>query len=282
MTVTASVVPSVCAQDTITIYQFANITNGNPASYTAYERGAYSHMAAMYEGTAYEIWQQFLESDYILGKGSTKVRGWDYVEDWQINFINPDLDNYNPYFDYLYTTSAQVSRTTYPLILANGENVLGNDNILMMGDDNFLYLNSNGTLTLYNYPGGTVQTNYSWAAFGGGVWKDELLTDKLQYLIGYEEGYLFFLEGDSDITRYNLAGNTSMTFQYILSGDLAEYTLGDIVDGKASGYTYLGWNYYAPIIAGVDTRRIAPIPEPSGILTAFLGLAAFTTRRKRS
>ncbi len=230
---------------------------------------------ALFTGSSSEQWKQLLESGYIVGTGTNLVRGQDVSEDYHLNWINPEVSDRN-YYDnwWISGENLYVSSAGYPRVLANqgphaGASVIANPNLLAMGDDNYLFWDDDDTISVYNYPGGTLETNYSWTTFSTGYWNGESLKSKLNLLIGYEEGYLYFLEGNSLIVRYNLAGttNTTYTLTFANDSDLAGYTLGQLVDGEIDGFTYIGWDV-GPVVIGVNA--VIPIPEASSLAMVML------------
>jgi hypothetical protein len=237
----------------------------------------------MFSGTSGETWSALLTSGYVIGaQKSTLTRGRDIIEDYDINFINPNISSTNYWGDFYTSNPADsISRSGYPLVTVDAgpqanKSLFGNDNLIAMGDDSSLWYDADGSLSRYSYAGGTLIADYTWTAFTGGTWAGQQLSNRLNLFIGYEEGYLHFLDGDNAIISYAVSGVYASSCDIVLSGDLAGKSLGDIVDGKEEGYTYLGWDV-GPILIGVT------IPEPSTyVLLAGIGLAGiFVIRRRR-
>ncbi len=230
------------------------------------------------QATSEDLWAELLQSDYLIGNSSSLVRAHDTIEDWHFNFIDPDDSSWSYYF-YTYTdfSSLRLSRSSFPLTLVNGvnagESLLNNDRLLAVGDDNTLWLDNDGTLSIYGYPGASVRVDQTQQQFtqGPADWLGAYLVDKLQYFIGYEETRLYFLEGDSTLHVFDYNFNYLRTDEIVLDGDLAGITLGDIVDHQVPGVTYAGWNH-GPTIVMVDTSApSAPdhfeLSYPSNALT---------------
>jgi hypothetical protein len=261
---------------------------------------AHSALQQMYpDKSTTEIFQTMLSPQgYVFGYSENrKTRGLDIIEDSQYNFVNPaEVSNWNNtsqkiYWSEFYNTNP-TQTYTWSLIMRNGEHagesVFNNSNILGMGDDGYLVLNANGSFSSYALTGYERETSRTgWETFGGGVWQGKRFDEMLGNMIGYEDGIIIFLEGDSTIVRYGIGGNVSevseFTFTYVegqLGPDLSQYSLGDIIDGKVEGYTYIGWDADGgPVIINVST-----IPEP-GAFAALGGAAALgivlLKRRKR-
>lgn len=116
------------------------------------------------QATSEDLWAELLPSDYLIGNSSSLVRAHDTIEDWHFNFIDPDDSSWSYYF-YTYTdfSSLRLSRSSFPLTLVNGvnagESLLNNDRLLAVGDDNTLWLDNDGTLSIYGYPGASVRVD---------------------------------------------------------------------------------------------------------------------------
>lgn len=219
-----------------------------------------------------------------LGLGT---RARDFVEDWDINFINPSVNSVNYWFDFYSDNSTNtVSRSSFPLTLVNGpqagQSLIGNNNLLAMGDDNSLWLDADGSLSYYNYPTGTLEFNSTKTSFttGPSGWQGSTLLSKVGNLIGYEEGNLYFLEGDNTVQVFNFDLTYLRTDQFRFDGDLAGHSLADVIDGRVANTTYLGWDL-GPVIAMVQTSAV---PEPSAFAMLGVGLVGLclTARRQRA
>lgn len=238
-------------------------------------------------------WTALLNSGYIMGSGTTLTRGQDISEDWDINFINPaDGNAKNHYYMLLEAVGGDGVIITRPTTFTGGyragESLLNNNNVLAVGDERILCFDQeDGSLSYYSYGDGSLisptDKANTWTAFTGGDWDGLLLSSKLNLFIGFESG-LFFLDGDSHVYQYNLRGEYVRDYELSLdiSGapeGLKDYTLGQVVDGLADGYTYAGWDD-GPIILGVGSG----IPEPSEfsvLLGVFAVTSCFTRRRRQ-
>jgi hypothetical protein len=264
-------------------YRFIDPISSGVALQQRYDVEPDVNAQALFSGTSSERWTKLLESGYILGMGTPLTRGQDVSEDFHLNWINPEVEDRN-YYDNWWVTGEDlyVLSSLYPRTLANqgphaNASVISNPNLLAMGDDNYLFWDeADGTISIYNYHGGTLETDYTWTHFSGGYWDEESLESKLHLMIGYEESYLYFLEGDSTVVRYLVSGvaggysGLSYTVTFEETSDLAGYTLGQLVDGEIDGYTYIGWDV-GPVVIGVNAILPIPIPEPATTTLLMLG-----------
>ena len=214
--------------------------------------------------TSDNLWASILTSEHLLGNSGAPVRAVGAMEDFHYNFIDPATPD-RSYFFYFYhdNDSLWLHRSAFPTTLYNGpnagESLINNPRLLAMGDDNSLWLDNDGTLSYYNYPGGTLEYDSSVAAFPQGPpgWIGVPIVENLDKLIGYEQALLYFLEGESTVHIYLYS-----TLSYIrtdvveLDGDLAGHTLREIIDHEVPGVTYGGWDL-GPVFIMVDT---APAP----------------------
>ena len=203
--------------------------------------------------TSDNLWDEVLASPLVLGNSTTLTRARDLVEDHQVNFIDPANLLRNFYFEfYTDNSTAYVSSTTYPRVLVDGPNagqsVLGSNRLLAMGDDHMLWLDTDNTLSLYNYVGGKVTYNRTQTAFSGGPWAGQTLVSRLGLMIGYEQSNLYFLDGDNTVVIYNNSLSYVRTDEFRFDGTLFGSTLGDLVDGNIPGAHYVGWSL-GPIVA---------------------------------
>lgn len=257
-------------------------TSGGVTTYPAEHRGANEYdvcpprqlslmfPAAVVAGnirqTCSNLWVALLESSQTLGSAITLTRAKDLSEDWDLNFVDPSVGNVNHWFDWYdnqYNSPSSwgnptVSRSGYPLTLSGGphagEPVLNNDRLLALGDDNLIMLDADGSLSIYRYGGGTLRSNPTATTFTSGAWNGQTLVSKLRYMVGHEEGRLYFVEGASTLHVYNEALTWQRTDQVALGHELAAYTLGELVDNRIPGYTYIGWDV-GPIVIGVTALR---------------------------
>ncbi|MDB6071531.1 MAG: sorting protein, partial [Verrucomicrobiales bacterium] len=152
---------------------------------------------------------------------------------------------------------------------------LSNNKLLAMGDDNSMWWDATtGQVSYYNYPNGTLEGT-SATTFTGGPYAGLTIASKLSSMIGYENNNVYFLDGSGTLTVYNTSMGFVRTDTVTLSGLLTGNTLGDLVDGKVPGYSYLGWDV-GPIVLA------ASIPEPNGpallLLTFLLGVLGIRRR----
>lgn len=218
--------------------------------------------------TCDNLWTALIESTYILSSSSTLVRAKDLSEDWIIDYVDPNNSIYNFYFNWYANQyfgaswlwgDPSVLRLVYPIALSggphSGESVLGNSKLLAFGDKRFVMLDNDGSLSYYWYGvGGLLDYNPTATTFSGGAFAGQTLTSKLQYLIGYEEFNLYFLVGANTLHVYNRNMTWSRTDTVVLGHELSGYSLGDLVDNKIPGYTYIGWDA-GPIVIGVTAMR---------------------------
>lgn len=208
-------------------------------------------------------WKALIESPYLMASAAQGVRAKDMSEDWILDYVNPTDSVWNNYFNW-YVNNAyinpQVLRIVYPTTLANwgphaGESVIGNPKVLAVGDKLFVMLDPDGSLSYYLYgAGGNLWKDSAATTFKNGAWNGKKLTDQLQYMIGYEEYQLYFLEGDSTLHVFDMDLNWVRTDTVALGNELSGYTLGDLVDNQIPGYTYIGWDA-GPIVIGVTALR---------------------------
>ncbi len=156
------------------------------------------------------LWREVTESGYVIGNSTNLTRARDMMEDFHINFVNPLNITRNFYFHfYSDNATSYVNRISFPLTLVNGPNagqsLLFNNRLIAMGDDNTLWLDLDGTLSIYNYPTARVEFDSTKATFttGPASWIGTTLVSKLPNFIGYEEAKLYFLEGDNTLHVFN-------------------------------------------------------------------------------
>ena len=212
--------------------------------------------------TCENLWKALLNSPYLLGSAAQGVRARDVSEDWDLNIIDPSNSTFNFYFDWYANSlfsNPYVLRIGYPLYLDPvgphaGAYVVNNPKVLAMGDDVFVMLDPDGSLSYYVYAGGWLLKDSSAKTFTNGPWAGQTLTSKLQHMIGYEELQLYFLEGDNTLHVFDRDLKWVRTDDVRLGHELSAYTLGDLVDNKIPGYTYIGWDA-GPIVIGVGALR---------------------------
>lgn len=212
--------------------------------------------------TCDNLWKALLNSPYLLGSAAAGVRARDVSEDWDLNIIDPSDTVRNYYFDWYANSlfaNPYVFRIGYPLYLDPvgphaGAYVVNNPNVLAMGDDVFVMLDPDGSLSYYVYAGGWLLKDSTAKTFTNGPWAGQTLTSKLQHMIGYEELQLYFLEGDNTLHVFDRDLRWVRTDDVRLGHELSGYSLGDLVDNKIPGYTYIGWDA-GPIVIGVSALR---------------------------
>ncbi len=216
--------------------------------------------------TCANLWVALLESDRVLGSSITLTRAKDMSEDWDVNFVDPADPTHNHWFDWYINqyfsasvwATPTVTRSGYPLTLTGGphagESVLANTSLLAMGDDKHVFIDPDGSLSFYDYAGGTLKANPTATVFSGGAWAGQALLGKLRHMVGHEQGNLYFVEGASTLHVYNESLVWQRTQTVALGHELAGRTLGDLVDNKVPGYTYIGWDV-GPIVVGVTALR---------------------------
>lgn len=218
--------------------------------------------------TCDNLWVALIESNYILSSSTRKTRAKDLSEDWIIDFVDPNDSSNNYYFNWYsnqlvvawwWWNDPSVGRWAYPIVLNggphNGESVLGNSDLLAFSDKLFVMLDSDGSLSYYWYgAAGLLYYDAPATKFKNGSWNGQTLTSKLQYMIGAEQAALYFLEGSSTLHVFDYNLNWQRTETVALGHELSGYTMGDLVDNKIPGYTYIGWDV-GPIVIGVTALR---------------------------
>lgn len=221
-----------------------------------------SAVVANTKQTCDNLWKALLNSPYLLGSASTVVRARDMSEDFDLNFVDPSDNVRNHYFNWYINSlllNTYVLRILYPLNLAAtgpqaGAYVVNNPNVLAMGDDAYVMLDADGSLSYYAYLGGGLLKDSAAKTFTNGSWAGQTLTSKLQHMIGYEEFQLYFLEGASTLHVFDRDLKWVRTDNVKLGNELSAYSLGDLVDNKVPGYTYIGWDA-GPVVIGVTALR---------------------------
>lgn len=207
--------------------------------------------------TSDNLWYEMYHSSQVIGNSTNLTRAKDIIEDFHINFISPFSFTRNYYFHF-YTDNATsyVSRFSYPLFLSggpnNGQPLLGNNRLIAVGDDNTLWFDNDGTLSIYNYPTGSVEYDSTSTTLSGGPtgFNGASLASKLSDFIGYEQSYMYFLKDENTLVVYNRDLVHVRTDELLLDGELWGYTLADLVDGNITNALYLGWDL-GPVVAFV-------------------------------
>ncbi|MEK9713150.1 MAG: hypothetical protein VW258_11345, partial [Thalassolituus sp.] len=154
--------------------------------------------------TSDNMWNQMYNSPQVIGNSTTLTRAKDIIEDFHINFISPYSITRNYYFHfYADYASSYVSRFSYPLFLSGGPNageyLLYNNRLIAVGDDNTIWYDNDGTISIYNYPTGSLEYDSTATTLSGGPagWAGASLASKLGNFIGYEELKLYFLDNEN-------------------------------------------------------------------------------------
>lgn len=203
--------------------------------------------------TSNALWRDLINSGHVMGSAARQVRANDILEDWDVNFVDPRTPTRNHWFDFYADNVPAGQYVGYAQTLINGPQkgarVMGNGNLLAMGDDRGMWLDADGSLSFYWRGSGAVDFDSTATTLKKGPegWAGAPLTSVLKHLIGYEEGKLYFLVGDDILHVYDRDLNFVRTDEIHLSGELREVRLGEILDGKVPGATYLGWDL-GPVI----------------------------------
>lgn len=204
--------------------------------------------------TSNNLWASLMASRNVVGNSTTLTRARDISEDWDINFIDPLYPTRNYWFDFYGDNYADGTYVGFAQVIQNGPQkgsaVLGNNNLLAMGDDRGAWLDPDGSLSYYWRENGLLDYDSTSTTFAGGPWAGASLRSKLRFMIGYEEGRLYFLEGDHMLYVFDRDLKHLRTDEIYLDGELIDSSLGDVVDGKVSGVRYLGWDL-GPVITFV-------------------------------
>ncbi len=205
------------------------------------------------KATSDGLWKAALASGYIMGSSTKLVRAQDLSEDWQIDFVSPMQPDRNYWFEWYADNYAAGAYVGYGQVMLNGpqkgSRLMGNGNVLAMGDDRSMWLDADGSLSFYWRGNGALDFDSKRVSFPNGPagWSGTTLRSHLSQLIGYEEGRIYFLDGDHMLYIFDRDLNFVRADEIYLSGELIETSLGDIVDGKVPGLTYLGWDL-GPVI----------------------------------
>lgn len=203
------------------------------------------------KATSNNLWSALLASRQVVGNSTTLTRARDLSEDWDINFIDPQYPTRNYWFDFYVDNYGEGVYVTFAPTILNGPQkgavVLGNNNLLAMGDDRGAWLDADGSLSYYWRGNGVLDYDSTKTTFNGGAWAGASLRSKLRFMIGYEEGRLYFLEGDHMLHVFDRDLKHLRTDEIYLDGELIDASMGDVVDGKVPGVRYLGWDLGAVI-----------------------------------
>lgn len=237
----------------------------------------------------YDRWEMLYSSEYLFGRNSRLVRGYDVLEDWDLNWSTPAL---YPLPSSSRWVSVEGSHTSATWVFKNvynggphaGQQILGNTNIIALMDDHAIFWDGDGTLSAYNLGGGSY-VDYTWNTLtGGGVLNNRTLDVGLlqAHFIGAEELQAAFLVGSNQVDFYNIITGVyirSADYSGVTTGPLGSYSLIDIIDGKVDGWSFAGIDNIipGPVFVGLN----APIPEPSTFAVFLAGMALTAGFRRR-
>ncbi len=275
------------AQDAVYQYNYAtgNLVNTYPFPTGFSNAIGVNAPTEMNGGT----WADLVNSGRLWGTGhSTLVRNFDWAEDNQVNYLTtgatPGAATW--YYSTNANTNAQSGtplRTTFLGGFFDGQDILGNPNVIAVYDDQVVLYNplaaSDATsLSLYSVNTAVVTlANFGFNTFTGGPLDQQTFSSQLKNMIGAEDGYLWFLDPDGSFSTYGITTGVNVldpTWTTFTGGMFDGMTLTDALD---SGH-YLG------IGAGPDFYFVASvIPEPSTyVLLGTAGALAFLSRRRKS
>lgn len=203
--------------------------------------------------TSNALWNSLLNSHATIGASGAGVRAHDLSSDWILNVswsASPGKDYYFAFYEDNVPDGRYVNYATTVQSGPNkGATVAGNGKLLAVGDAKAIWLDPDGSLSQTSIVSGYLVIDNKASTFTGGPtgWAGTKLTAHLGSLIGYEEGKLYFLEGQSTLHVYDAELNYDRTDEIRMSGELRSVTLGDIIDGKVGGVSYIGWDL-GPII----------------------------------
>lgn len=203
--------------------------------------------------TSNALWNSLLASGNAMGGANTKLRGRDLSGDFIVNVTWSATPGRDYYFAFYEDNIPEGRYALYaPTVLSGpnkGATVAGNPNVLAVGDGKTLWLDADGSLSQTYLVAGYLAIDHKANTFTGGPqgWTNTKLTEHLGSFIGFEEGRLYFLEGSSTLHVYDPELKHIRTDEIRMSGELRSTTLGDILDGKVAGVSYVGWDL-GPII----------------------------------
>lgn len=238
-----------------------------------------------FPGTSSQRWAGLLSSGFVIGGTRGLTRAADPSEDYEFNWYDPAGPTNRNFYDQIDSSGADTSVLTsdFPRKLQNGIHSgvepLFSGNLLAMGDDNYMMYDPDGSVSIYNYPGGLLEgTDPAWTTFTGGAYGNQSLASRLGNMIGYEEGYMWFLEGENTIYGYGaFTGDGMVSYTNNFTGDLAGYSMRQLIDGEVPNMTYAGWD------VGAIAIGTSVIPEPgSALLACMTGAVSLLRRRRRN
>jgi hypothetical protein len=203
--------------------------------------------------TTNALWGSLLQSGAALGGNGAGVRAHDLSGDFIVNVTwqqTPGKDYYFAFYEDNIPAGRYVNHAITVMSGPNkGETVAGHSRLLAVGDAQSLWLDTDGSLSMAGIVSGYLTYDSKATSFTGGPssWAGTPLTSHLANFIGYEEGRLYFLEDRSTLHVYDRDLKLIRTDDIHLSGELRSHALGDIIDGKVAGVSYVGWDL-GPVI----------------------------------
>ena len=303
------------ATDRITVIRLAEGNNYNQLVYPNLlphqkMQTMYPDLTGLPDGNAQAFRRAYMEGNVLGFCGSSPVIGgnngrpWtralDTCEEYDYNFVDfnelPPSGSYNGYWSDFNASNAS-GRIGMALVcnggIHNGQSYLRNANVIAMSGSNGIVLYdpiNGGTISWYNYINGTLSYERA-IAFSAGTYAGTTLSDHIGKMIGMDirSGVecMYFLDFDDALNEevlviYTVTGSfiSSSTVPIDPNSPFAGYTLGDIVDGRVPGWSYVGWQL-GPIIVSVD-GIVIPEPGTAAMLVGTTVLAAALLRRKRN
>lgn len=203
--------------------------------------------------TTNALWVSLLQSGAALGGKGAGVRAHDLSGDFIVNVTWPQNPGKDHYFAFYEDNIPAARHVPYAVTLLSGPNkgeaVAGHERLLAVGDAQSLWLDKDGSLSQAGIVSGHLTYDSKATAFTGGAtgWAGSTLVSHLAQFIGFEQGRLYFLEGRNTLHVYDRDLKFIRTDEARLSGELRGHALGDIIDGKVGGVSYVGWDL-GPVI----------------------------------
>ncbi|HWL51228.1 MAG TPA: hypothetical protein VNQ90_02250, partial [Chthoniobacteraceae bacterium] len=209
-------------------------------------------------------WSTLINSGRVWGTGhSTAVRAFDWAEDNQVNYLTTGATDGAAtwYFSTNANTNAQSGTpggTTFVNGFFDGESILGNANIIAIYDDQVVLFNPDAAsgstaLSLYSVNTRVVTlSNFGFNTFTGGSLNGLTLESQMDRLIGAEDGYLWYLEGDGSAIAYGITSGLM-----VLDPTWTTFS-GGLMDGISLSNA-LDSGHYLGIGAGPDFYFVASV-----------------------
>lgn len=292
------------ADDKLTYVRLREDISPEYSAYTTYETLPHKKIEQMYpDKSNADAFKTLITGGSFAGYAGQKwTRGMDIIGHYEYNFV--DMDAYrqwrqdNPaastYADGYWmdwnSTNLDLKKelaTTFKGGDFAGQDIIGHADAVAASYINLVVLYNDagtGSLSLYNYATGTFYEKTAWNTLDGGIYGGLSLSQTIGNLIGIDsmggidDQKLYFLDGDSTIAVYDLEGKFRESYAISLSAypDLSGYTLGDVIDGKAEGWSYIGWDH------GPTFVNVGGIAVPEACTSAaFLGLMAMALAAAR-